>query len=133
MSHLIHVIDYKKFLTAQGISCPIKQSEILNEAYTRALVSYSFRTAKGWTPDMEDLAWKQLDKWNKISPINAALIHQQAIQRINNLHGALATTGTLPCKKGYSVYTEDGTDLADNEPMKTLVQYLAKELGANRE
>ena len=132
MSHLIHVLDYKKYLTEQGITCPVEQSAILVEPFTRALIRHAYRTGGQWTPAVDAKAWTMLEKWNSVSPINAPLIHQKALWRMNNLNGAMAQTGTLPKAEEYTCVIGD-KDVTQNEQFNTLVVYLLKELEAGRE
>jgi len=131
MSHLIHVLEYKKALTEKGITCPIEQSKLLAEPFTRALIRRSYRVG-GWTSEMDEKAWAMLDKWNGVSPIPAALIHKQAQVRIGSIAGAMMTTGTLPCKSGYSTVVND-VDVGELPACAVLTDYLVKELEANRE
>lgn len=131
MSHLIHVIEFKKALTEKGITCPIEQSKLLAEPFTRALIRRSYRLG-GWTTAMDECAWAMLEKWNSVSPIPAALIHKQAQVRINMLNGAMMNTGTLPCKKGYTSIVND-IDVGELPSCSVLTDYLVRELEANRE
>jgi hypothetical protein len=132
MSHLVHVIEFKNYLTGLGVTCPFKQKEIINEAYTRALLRHSFRNGNSWSEDTEKLSWVMLEKWNSVSPIGAVLVHEQAIWRINNLRNTLAATGGLPCGKEYTVEVE-GVDVTQHESFTVLVNFLVKELEACHE
>lgn len=131
MSHLIHVLEFKKALTENGVSCPIEQSKLLAEPFTRALIRRAFRLG-GWTSDMDAKAWEMLDKWNKVSPIPAALIHKCAQVRIGALDGAMMNTGTLPCKKEFTTFAGE-VDVGDLPACRILTDYLVRELEANRE
>jgi hypothetical protein len=131
MSHLIHVLEFKKALTEKGVSCPIEQSKLLAEPFTRALIRRSYRLG-GWTSEMDTKAWEMLDKWNKVSPIPAALIHKGAQVRIGALNGAMMNTGTLPCKKEFTSIVGD-LDVGELPACNVLTDYLVRELEANRE
>lgn len=132
MSHLVHVIEFKNYLTGLGVTCPFKQKEIIDEAYTRALIRYSFVNGNAWGDTAEKRSWEMLEKWNCVSPLNGPLIHEQAIWRINNLRNTLAATGSLPCSKAYTVEVE-GVDVTKTEVFITLVGFLSKEMEAGRE
>lgn len=135
MSHLIHILEYKKALTEKGITCPIEQSKLLAEPFARALIRRSYRLG-GWTSEMDARAWAMLEKWNSVSPIPAALIHQQAQWRINNLNGWMMKHGTIPPYMDYTTLVEvngSKVDVSDCDGFSTLVDYLVKELEANRE
>lgn len=138
MSHLVHVIEFKNYLTGMGVTCPFKQKEIINEAYTRALIRYSFSKGNTWGEDAEKRSWVMLEKWNSVSPIGAVLVHEQAIWRINNLRNTLAATGALPCSKGYTTLVQvppknEEFDPTEHESFTTLVSFLTKEMEACHE
>jgi len=131
MSHLIHVVEFKKALTEKGITCPIEQSKLLAEPFARALIRRSYRLG-GWTTEMDEKAWAMLDKWNKVSPIPAPLIHKTAQVRIGMLNGVMMNTGTLPCKKEFTTIVND-VDVGELPACSVLTDYLVKELEAGRE
>lgn len=137
MSHLPHVMDYKAKLNTLGITCPKQCSEIADLAYVNAILRSHFKASPnlGLTQDEEEAIWAQLDRWNKVSPINASLIFQTAKQRISSIRISLITKGTPPLAFTTVVVVEgqEGVDAAANDEFETLVAYLQKELGTGHE
>lgn len=132
MSHLIHVLNIKKELTAAGVLCPIEQGQLTNEPFVRACTAYAFRKG-GMSEGTEDHVWRMLEKWNSVSPINARFIHTSALTRLNKLKGSLLSTGALPCPKEFTSFSESGVNVAEMSDFNTLVAYLIKEMEACNE
>lgn len=132
MSHLAHVLDVKRELTEAGIFCPEEQSQLLNEAYIRAGLACIFKTGGTFNQDQEKALWKQLEKWNCVSPINGRYIHTAIMTRMNMLNGTLATTGALPCPLKFTSHAnlDEGVvvNVADMASFPVLVSFLIKEL-----
>lgn len=136
MSHLAHVVDFKQVLTGLGITCPFKQAELVTEGYVRALIRKYYKHSLaggslGSFADFEENAWKQLDKWNCVSPFNANLVFQTFKQRINILQTALYNEGKLPCTKIFNPVVEIEEVVYtpfDNETFAHLVNFLYREL-----
>ena len=131
MSHLKHIDTFKTELETLGILCPFKQQELTLDAYFRAIVLSHFRQGVSLTitPDQEDLYWRQLDKWNRVSPIKAQLIIAKVNSFLNELRNSLANKGTS-LEEEPSLELADGTKkcLCSMTSFMDLVQYLAKEL-----
>lgn len=127
MSHLIHVLNVKKALTAAGVLCPIEQGNLTNEPYARALISFASRREGVKSLDNPKV-WGMLEKWNCVSPINARYIHTLALTRMNKLLGSVVNTGALPCPKEFTSFSESGVDVSTMNDFPTLVTYLIKEL-----
>lgn len=132
MSHLPHVMEYKAKLNALGITCPKQSAEIANLAFVNAIIRAHFKVSPnlGLSQDEEDAIWAQLDRWNKVSPINAGLIFETVKQRIASVHISLITTGTPPLAFTtiVAIEGEEGVDVSKNEEFEVLVAYLQKEL-----
>lgn len=132
MSHLIHVVDYKNYLTSQGITCPIQQSELLKEPFTRAVIRHYFACGCNRSVAFEEGVWKQLEKWNCISPIPAQQIMACFNLRMNMLNNSMLQKGGLPAYGDFTtIVNVDGKDAVDvgiGEVVETLVNYLTKEL-----
>ena len=132
MSHLIHAIEVKNAITEAGILCPEEQGKLLNEAYIRAGLAYIYQRGGVFTQEQEKVLWRQLEKWNCVSPINARFIHGSIQTRMNLINGTLATTGALPCPNKFTTHanlSEDAVfNVADARDFPTLVAYLIKEL-----
>lgn len=133
MSHLAHVLDVKKELTEAGVLCPFEQSSLLNEAYIRAGCSMVFNAGGNLSEENDKKLWKQLDKWNRVSPIAAPLIHQTVLTRVNLVLGTMGSTGSLPCTKKFTSISESGVDVADMPSFPVLVAYVIKELDSGNE
>lgn len=134
MSHLIHIIEVKQFLTEAGVTCAKQQSELLNEAFVRALVCYRYSNGHTtWNEELDKRIWTQLEKWNGITPIPAQFIHASAQKRCNEVFGAMANRGVPPAASVYEVrFGKDG-DLGSTEVFNNLVGFLKRELGAGHE
>lgn len=131
MSHLAHVLPIKQFLTEKGVLCPVEQSHLLNEAYIRAALMHTYTRGGVFCEKRQAHLWKQLEKWNRVSPINGQYIHQSVTSRINLIAGALATSGTLPAASQFNTFPmEKGLEVTANEApgFQELVNYLNKEL-----
>ena len=138
MSHLAHVIEYKAYLSINGVTCPFKQAALIDEAYTRALLRGCYRAGGVWNQAQDDRAWKQLEKWNTIAPLNGGMIHTTAVKRVNMLVNEMARKGTLPSKKDFTLLVQVGDtaeyfDPSESETCDILVDYLVKELEAGHE
>lgn len=132
MSHLIHVVDYKNYLTSHGITCPIQQSELLKEPFTRAIIRYFWACDCDQSATFEERVWKKLEMWNCVSPIPAQQIMACFKLRMNLLRNSMLQKGGLPV---YSEFTtivnvegKDAVDVGIGEVVETLVDYLFKEL-----
>lgn len=138
MSHLAHVLPIKTYLTEQGVLCPVEQSHMLNEAYIRAALMYVYGHCAGnFAESVQNRLWRQLEKWNRVSPINGNYIHQSVSTRTNLIAGALATSGTLPCVEKFNTRAQEA-DLANVNVVEApgfneLVGFLNKELVAGHE
>ncbi|MNG46896.1 hypothetical protein D3C79_47600 [compost metagenome] len=131
MSHLVHVLPIKNFLTEKGVLCPMEQSHLLNEAYIRAALMVNYSHPGHNVEAFKAKLWKQLECWNRVSPVNAPYIHNSVFSRTNLIAGALATSGTLPCAKQFNTWPqEEGLEVnvAEAPGFNELVQYLSKEL-----
>ncbi|EBV8434224.1 hypothetical protein NFI00_000089 [Salmonella enterica] len=132
MSHLKHITCFKEALTEKGVTCPIKQQEITLRAYVRALISHQMARNGSFIvlEDQEQRFWKQLDKWNCVSPIKAQLIMTSFYTFINGLRNALVADGCAPDDVMDVVQADDGTSfsLCEMVTFGDLVRYLAKEL-----
>lgn len=137
MSHLAHALDVKRQLTEAGILCPEEQSHLLSEAYIRAGLACVYKVGGTFNEDQEKVLWKQLEKWNCVSPINGRFIHTSIMTRMNLINGSLATTGGLPCPLKFSTYAnlDENTvvNVADMEAFPVLVAFLIKELESAHE
>lgn len=132
MSHLIHVLNIKKGLTEAGVLCPVEQGQLTNEPYVRACMAFASKREGAATLDGPQV-WGQLEKWNCVSPINARFIHTAALTRMNQLKGTMCNTGSLPCSKTFTSFSESGVDVSTMADFDTLVAYLIKELEARNE
>lgn len=132
MSHLPHVLAYKNKLVELGISCPEQLAQFALEPYTNAILRTHFSkcSSLGLNEDEEDRVWQQLDRWNKVTPINGAFIFQSVKTRINGIRASLITTGRLPAPFTTVVVIEgtEGVDITANEEFEILVNYLKAEL-----
>ena len=133
MSHIIHVLDYKNELTAAGVTCPVEQSDLLVEPFTRAITRYFWMCDCNMSVDWEDRVWKQLEKWNGVSPIPAQKIMATFKVRMNVLRNSMLQKGGLPVYDEF-VSTVTGAndtvvDVTTLASFDTLVGYLVKELG----
>lgn len=133
MSHLAHALDVKAELTEAGVLCPFEQSSLLSEAYIRAGCSMIFAAGGSLSEENDKKFWKQLDKWNTVSPINAPLIHQTVLTRVNLVLGTMASSGALPCAKRFTSVSESGIDVSNMTSFPVLVGYLVKELDSGHE
>lgn len=131
MSHLKHITTFKLELDTLGITCPIKQQDLTLEAYMRAIVIRQFQTGRCFvlSDDAEQEYWRQLDKWNRVSPIKAQFIMTLVAGFLNRVAGSLGNRGTLIDEEP-SLELPDGTKkcLCSLNSFNDLVQYLAKEL-----
>ena len=132
MSHLIHVVDFKNQLTAQGITCPIQQSELLKEPFTRAIIRHFYACDCNLSVAFEEKIWKKLEMWNCVSPIPAQQIMACFKLRINTLRNAMLQKGTIPPMGEFTTIVNvdgrDAVDVSQGEAFETLVNYLVKEL-----
>lgn len=138
MSHLAHVLPIKGYLTEQGVFCPTEQSHMLNEAYIRASLMYVFGHRGGnFSEPVQEYIWKQLEKWNRVSPINGNYIHQSISARTNLISGALATSGTLPCSEKFNTRAQEAelanVNVVEAPGFNELVGFLNRELVAGNE
>ena len=136
MSHLPHVMDYKAKLVQLGVTCPLEGAKITLEAYATAVVRHHFKytCSIGLSEDEEQRIWEQLDRWNKVSPINGGFVFATVKDRLTRLRSALVTTGK-PVPFTTIVVTEgtEGVDVTQNEEFNVLVAYLVDELGKGHE
>lgn len=132
MSHLKHISAFKLALEEKGISCPIQQQQITLRAYVRALVCHQMARNGSFIvlPDQEAVYWKQLDRWNSVSPIKAQFIMSTFYTFMNGLCNGLINDGCAPDDELDTVTTDENKTLSlCEEPTFTdLVGYLAKEL-----
>lgn len=137
MSHLAHVLDVKRQLTEAGVLCPEQQSHLLNEAYIRAGLACVYKRGGSFNEDQEKTLWRQLEKWNGVSPINGRFIHSAIQTRMNLVNGSLSSTGALPCPNKFTTHANLDEDLvvnvADMEAFPVLVTFLIKELEGSNE
>lgn len=136
MSHLPHVMDYKKKLVELGISCPQQGAQFALEAYSTAIIRHHFKNSCsiGLSEDEENYVWKMLDRWNSVSPINGSLVFATVKDRMTRLRAALITTGRpIPFTTVVVVEGTEGVDVAQNEQFEVLVVYLMSELGKGHE
>lgn len=137
MSHLAHVLPIKQYLTEQGVLCPMEQSHMLNEAYIRAALMRVYGHGGTFHQDDQNRLWKQLEKWNRVSPINGSYIHNSVSARMNLISGALATSGTLPCSEKFNTRAQEadlaGVNVVEAPGFNELVSYLYKELVTGNE
>jgi len=133
MSHLAHALDVKNELTEAGVLCPFEQSSLLNEAYIRAGCSMIFVGGASHSEENDKKFWRQLDKWNNVSPINAPLVHQTTLTRVNLVMGSMSATGALPCSRKFTSVSESGVDVSEMKSFPELVGFLIKELNSGHE
>lgn len=132
MSHLAHMVKLKAALESAGVTCAVAHSHVIQEAFVRCLLTQATRTGEShFTTAVQNKAWNQLDKWNKVTPINAAYIVQLAKTRMNVLVGALRDTGSLPCPKEFTTLVKTATgvevDFTSDPSFCELVFFLKKE------
>lgn len=137
MSHLAHVLDVKRQLTEAGVLCPEQQSHLLNEAYIRAGLANVFKAGGTFSETQEKVLWRQLEKWNSVSPINGRFIHSSILTRMNLINGSLSTSGSLPCPNKFTTHANLDENMvvnvADMEAFPVLVSFLIKELESGNE
>lgn len=137
MSHLPHVLEYKNKLVALGVTCPGAVAKFALEPYTSAIIRQHFKTSTsiGMSEDEEQRVWEQLDRWNKVSPINGSFVFETVKYRMTSLRASLITTGRLPAPFTTVVVVEgqEGVDVTQNEEFETLVTYLVGELVGRHE
>lgn len=137
MSHLAHVLDVKRQLTEAGVFCPEEQSHLLNEAYIRAGLANVFKNGGSFNEGQEKILWRQLEKWNCVSPINGRFIHTAVQTRMNLVNGSLSTTGSLPCPLKFTTLANESegvvVDVSKMEAFPVLVSFLIKELESSHE
>jgi len=132
MSHLVHMVKVKDALESAGVMCPVAHSHVIQEAFVRCLLTQATRTGEShFTAAVQDKAYIQLDKWNKVAPLNAAYIIQLAKTRMNVLVGSLRDTGSLPCAKQFTTLVKttngDEIDFTSDPSFNELVFFLKKE------
>lgn len=137
MSHLPHVLEYKNKLVELGITCPKQLAQFALEPYTTAVIRrhFKFSNSIGLSTDEEEALWTQLDRWNKVSPINGAFIFETVKYRMNSLRASLTTKGRLP-EPFTTVVVVDGTegvDITQNSEFNILTEYLVNELVGGHE
>lgn len=138
MSHLAHIIKVKEQMASEGITCPMKQSELLTEAYVRAVVRFRYSNGNNsWSEAVDSRTWEMLEKWNNVTPIKAQFIHTSAVKRCNEVLTSLAQDGLPPCRDQYAVNVEIGegqnVDISKWDSYTALSSYLFKEMVANHE
>lgn len=130
MSHLDHIVRLKEELYNLGIKCPVKQQELTQEAYFRAMIRFHFKQSRVLGINSEEMSRikVQLDKWNRVSPVQAVAISHNLIRFINNLAGTMANKGTMPVEEP-SIVLESGEErcLCGLVSFQDLVDYLVKE------
>jgi hypothetical protein len=138
MSHLPHVLDYRKHLLNLGITCPEELNNFAQEPYINAILRAHFRHSStlSLSDDEEEHVWEQLDRWNKVSPIKGAMIFETVKYRLNTLRKQLMETGRPPAPRAFA--PDSTRDEVDNgafqdEMFDTLVGYLVKELVGGHE
>jgi hypothetical protein len=137
MSHLPHVLDYKAKLVELGITCPEQCAKFALEAYATAIIRSHFKSSCsiGLSENEEERVWAQLDRWNKISPINGSFVHATVKDRMNRLRASLILQGKLPEPFTVVVVVEgtEGVDITQCEQFRVLVDYLMSELDNGHE
>jgi hypothetical protein len=137
MSHLPHVADYKNKLISLGITCPEQLAKFALEPYATAIIRkhFKFSSSIGLSIDEEQAVWEQLDRWNKISPINGPFVFETVKYRMASLRAALITKGRLPEPFTTVVVVEgtEGVDITQNEEFSVLVEFLLAELVGRHE
>lgn len=132
MSHLPHVLAYKNKLVELGITCPKQLAHFALEPYATAIIRkhFKFSTSIGLSIDEEEAVWAQLDRWNKVSPINGAFVFETVKHRMNSLRAALNTKGRLPEPFTVVVVLDDneGVDVTQNSEFTVLTEFLLGEL-----
>lgn len=141
MSHLNHIIQYREHLTQLGVTCPLKQSELCQEAYIRAVVRNHAKYHDGFeiNEGEEQALYEQLDKWNRVAPIKGTLILESARLRLRRVRHSLMQLGHAPGNAEFEVVGEvqrdvegqsvpEKVDVTNNEVFQALVDYLCQEM-----
>lgn len=132
MSHLPHVSAYKAKLVSLGITCPEELARVALEPYANAILRKHFKlcNALGISENEEEDIWKQLDCWNRVSPINANLVFATVKARIDSIRVELIKGGMLPPQftTFATLPSQETVDVSKNEEFEILVAYLYNEL-----
>lgn len=101
MSHLDHIVRFKNALTERGVTCPFYQQDLVQEAYFRALVRAHFREGcvLNIPEHLSGIYWRQLDRWNCVSPLKAQMIMHKFTTFMNQTRNALIQTGYVQEEK----------------------------------
>jgi len=144
MSHLAAILKYREKLTELGVKCAEKQSAFCQEAYIRAVIKRHCMSHDSLSigQEEEERLWVQLDKWNSVSPIQAALILNTVKMRLRQVRNRLINKGVASGDLEYKLMAEIPTspevapaqvDVTDNEEFIALVSKLCNEMGSGHE
>lgn len=141
MSHLARIITLRESLTGLGVGCALAQTEVVQEAFVRAVVSHHsrFHDSLEIGEEEEGTIFAMLDKWNSVSPIKARLILESARLRLRRIRQHLTNCGVVPSNDEFAISVDieravetevikskyDPTEL---DTFKNLVDYLALEM-----
>ena len=94
MSHLAHIVTFKKTLIADGITDPKLQIDLTRSAYVRALISLKHKsTIDG--KDFKPFCSHVLSYWNETSPVAGSLVVSEVIHFFAVLDKALNNVGEV--------------------------------------
>lgn len=94
MSHLAHIVTFKKTLIADGITDPKLQIELTRSAYVRALISLKHQSAIDGK-DFKPFCNHVLSYWNETSPVAGSLVVSEVIHFFAVLDKALSNVGEM--------------------------------------
>jgi len=126
MSHLDHIVRVKDFLSENGVTCPYKQSDLIDCAFKEAMVAWHFSKNPTFVliDGEQHQIRSQLDRWNSVAPIGYTNIYNGILSFINLTYAALRTNG---CIDIHQPYMENEELLKNSQVYKDLVAYLLVE------
>lgn len=94
MSHLAHIVTFKKTLIAEGVTDPKFQIELTRSAYVRALISFKCKSGIDGK-DASHFYNYILSYWNETSPVAGSLVVSEVTFFFSSLDKALNNVGEV--------------------------------------
>lgn len=119
MSHLAHIVTFKKTLIADGITDPKLQIDLTRSAYVRALIALKCK-ANIDNKDYKPFFNHVLSYWNETSPVAGSLVVSEVIHFFAVLDKALNNVGEVEV---IQVPVTTAPELPDGKKLTEMVSY----------
>ena len=119
MSHLAHIVTFKKTLIADGITDPKLQIDLTRSAYVRALIALKCK-ANIDNKDYKSFFNHVLSYWNETSPVAGSLVVSEVIHFFAVLDKTLSNVGEVEV---IQVPVTTAPELPDGKKLTEMASY----------